>query len=428
MNAEYDHRVPLDERALLRMTDRCVQCGLCAPACPTYALSREEAESPRGRIALIQGIACGALAADAHTLAHLDRCLECLACEDVCPSRVSFGTLMDGARALLERSRRRPRRERALRAVLLDGVARPAALRLAGRALRLYQRSGLRAPARRSGALRGLGLDAPEALLPELAPVRRWHGRIPAQGPRRGTVALFTGCIAAVLDRPTLEAAVRVLTRLGFEVHIPSDQVCCGALHQHEGAPRAAARLARRNLAAFADPEVPIVTLASGCGAHLARYGTVWADDEAAAFAARVHDIHAFLAETPWPEDLPVAPLTARVAVHVPCTLANVLHRADAPRRILSCIPGLEVVALGGGTHCCGAAGAYVLHHPEEARRLREPKLAAVRALRADYLATANIGCALHLAAGLRGEPGAAEVVHPVVLLDRQLRAGAPGR
>ncbi len=424
MTPRTDHPEPSTRSTLPGKTDLCVQCGLCLPHCPTYALYRIEGESPRGRIALIQGALTGALHADARLLALLDHCLSCQACEAVCPSRVPFGEIMDEARATLEPARHRTPAARLLRRGLLDGlVPHGAALRLAGRLLRAYQRSGLQAVARRSG-LPG-GLREAEALLPPLAPVRRWRSRYAAQPPRRGAVALFTGCVASVADRPNLEAAVRVLTRLGFEVRIPRNQTCCGALHRHEAAPEAARRLARRNLEAFGDSGVPIVSLASGCCAQLVRYGALLATPEGAAFATRVCDISRFLVESPWPTGVQPAPLHARVAVHIPCTLRNALRGQDQPYRLLERIPGLDVVPLGGGAHCCGAAGTHLLHYAEDARRLREPKLRAIRALHPRFVVTSNIGCALHLAAGLRGEAQAPEVLHPVALLDRQLRAGA---
>ncbi len=421
-----DKPEPSARSALQGKTDLCVQCGLCLPHCPTYALYRIEGESPRGRLALIQGALTGALHADARLSALLDHCLSCQACEAVCPSRVPFGEIMDEARAMLEPARHRTPAARLLRRGLLDGlVPHGAALRLAGRLLRVYQRSGLQAVARRGGLLGARRLADAEALLPPLAPVRRWRSRYAAQPPHRGVVALFIGCVASVADRPNLEAAVRVLTRLGFEVRIPRNQTCCGALHRHEAAPEAERRLARRNLEAFGDSDVPIVSLASGCCAQLVRYGTLLATPGGAAFATRVYDINRFLVESPWPADAQPAPLRARVAVHEPCTLRNALHGQDKPYRLLERIPGLDVIPLGGGAHCCGAAGAHLLHYAEDARRLREPKLQAVHALRPRFVVTSNIGCALHLAAGLRSDPQAPEVLHPVTLLDRQLRAGA---
>lgn len=412
---------PGDARSLLAKTDLCVQCGLCLPQCPTYGLFRSEAESPRGRIALIQGSVNGAIGPDAALFAHLDHCLGCEACEAVCPSRVPFGAIMDTARAALEPARHRRPGARLLRRALLDGlVPRPAALRFTARLLRAYQRSGLQRALRRSGLLGTLRIAQAEALLPTLAPVRRWPEFTAARGPRRGSVALVTGCVASVADRPTLEAAVRVLSRLGFDVHIPAAQTCCGALHQHEGRPGRAKHLAQANVTAFGGSGAPVLVLASGCCAQLLRYGDLLGTAQAAGFAARVRDIGQFLVESDWPANVQAAPLRARVAVHEPCTLRNAVRQPDKPYRLLERVPGLEL-ASATGAQCCGAGGAHLLHHADDAARLREPTLRAVRALRPHFLVTSNFGCAVHLAAGLREDPQAPQVMHPVTLLERQL-------
>ena len=423
---------------LLARADHCVKCGLCLPHCPTYTLTLDENESPRGRIALLQGLASGALETDERLAGHLDHCLACRACESVCPSGVQYGRILDDGRALL--AERRPLRgtARRLHDLALGLVTHRRRRRALARLLRLYQRSGLRRAVRATGLLRLLDLGAGgrrpghrpsdwEAQLPPVPAPPRWQARYPAQGERRATVALFTGCVGEALDGPTLNAAVRVLTRLGYEVLVPPAQTCCGALHQHGGDPHTARRLARDNLAAFADEQITaVVSCASGCGAQLAEYGALdWDDaaerDRAEALAGRVVDIGAFLADRDWP--VTPAPLAARALVHEPCTLRNVLHAEAAAYRLLARIPGLDVEPLAGNALCCGAAGSYMLTEPEMARALRAPKLDAVEAGGPDLLVTSNIGCALHLAAGLRerGRP-APEVVHPIVLLDRQLQ------
>jgi glycolate oxidase iron-sulfur subunit len=234
-------------------------------------------------------------------------------------------------------------------------------------------------------------------------------------------VALFTGCIAAVVDRPVLEAAVKVLTHLGYAVDVPATQGCCGALHLHNGDPDGARRLARRALADFAGPWEAIVTTASGCGATLAEYPALEATAPAAALAQRVVDISDFLIRIPWPEDVVLRPLRARVAVHDPCSLANVLRRTQAPYTLLRRIPELEVVSLPGNPQCCGAAGAHLLTEPALGRALRADKIAALRALAPAFLASSNISCALHLAQGAREGKVVVTVIHPVVLLARQI-------
>lgn len=416
----------IDADDILRGADRCVKCGLCTPHCPTYALSRDEAESPRGRIALMQGLAGGQLAPGARSFAHLDNCLGCRACERICPAGVPYGELLDATRNRLEPMRSRPWRQRLARAALFGAVARPGRLRALTRTLRLYQGSGLQRLLRASRLLNALGLGRAEARLPPLPARTAWQRSYPPTTGARGRVALFTGCIGDAADQPTLLAAVRVLNALGYAVDVPPAQGCCGALHQHNGAADTARILARRNVEAFAGAET-VIYLASGCGAQLAEYAALdWTTSEqreaAAGLAGRVHEISDFLNACDW-QDVALAPLPGAVAVHLPCTQRNVLRRPDAARDLLARIPEVELIPLAGNDRCCGAAGSHVLTHPEMADALRQPKLEAMSELRPRYVATTNIGCALHLAEGLGPTGAPTEVVHPVVLIERQLTA-----
>jgi glycolate oxidase iron-sulfur subunit len=403
------------------LADRCVMCGMCLTVCPTYGKTRDEAESPRGRIALMRAFTEGRLAPTEQALGHLDRCLACRACEAICPADVPYGELLDAARAVLEPQRRRPRVAGVLRRLGLALVAGDSsALRRVGRWLKRYQRLGLQRLARRSGVLGLLGVAPMEALLPTLGEPYRGWGYYPACGSERGRVALFVGCVAQILDAGTLGATVYVLRRIGFGVYVPRDQGCCGALHRHGGEARSARQLAERNLRAFAElPVEAIIGTASGCTAVLAGYGE--AGDGLPRWKVSVVDVSQFLARH-WPGHLALSPLPRRVAVHVPCSLANALHAGAAPAALLSRIPEVELAGLPQRPACCGAAGDYMLREVSMAQALRDDLLAAVDA---DYLASSNIGCALHLAAGLRALGRLTEVLHPVALLARQM--GWPG-
>lgn len=418
--------------------DRCVKCALCAPHCPTYGLTRDEGDSPRGRIALMQGLAEGRLPAGGRLDVHLDRCLACRACERVCPSGVRYGRLIDAARAYGATRHRPLDRPGGLVRWLLDGVI-PDRRRLArvARWLRLYQRSGARRLLQVTGLLRLLGRQRLDGLLPAIPPIPRWRGYYPPEGQMRGEVALFTGCIGNVLDRDALEASIRLLNACGYGVHVPATQTCCGALHLHGGDLRRAAALARRNLAAVAGlaPQrgelAAVVYTASGCGATLAEYDRWPAADgigPPGGFPAPVLDICSFLEQSGALGDLAFAPLDATVAVHDPCTLRNVVRAVDAPYRLLGLIPGLVVQPLANNARCCGAAGSYLLTEPALADTLRADKLAAIRDAAPDIVVSSNLGCALSLAAGLRGETGreGPAVMHPATLLARRLgiRAG----
>lgn len=407
----------------LKDTDRCVMCGLCLPHCPTYGLSRDEGDSPRGRIALMQALANGALPIGERLLVHLDRCLECGACEAICPSEVPFGRLMDAARARVEPHRPRGPGSRRLRRWGVGLLRHPRRLRTLGRVLRCYQRSGLQWLARHSGLLRLLKLAPLEARLPRLQrPLAA--GRHSPVGPARGRVALFTGCVESVAGADTQRDALRLLTRLGYQVDIPRGQGCCGALSQHNGDPATATGLARANLAAFDDTGLEaIVSTASGCGAELAAYGELYGseDPRAAVFAGKVLDISGFLAAQDWPRGLLQA-LPETIAVHDPCTLRHGLKQHRPVYRLLERIPQLKTVTLNASGACCGAAGSYMLTQPAMAEALRQPHIEQLRALGVRTLVSSNIGCALHLAAGIREAGLEIEVLHPVSLLARQLQ------
>lgn len=415
------HAVAKNSPELLQEANRCVACGLCLPHCPTYRKTLSEADSPRGRIALIKGVLEGRLAPSERFIGHLDLCLACRACENACPSHVSYGSLLDGIRPLVEAARAGPAWRRAARRLLLRTVASPRGLSLAGRGLRGYQRWGGQSLARRSGLLRGLGLARTEAALPDLPPQRRWKEVYPAHGGQRGEVALFLGCVARIADGETLAAAIFVLTRLGYRVRVPKAQTCCGALHRHGGEPGAADELARRNLDAFAGLAVDaIVSTASGCGAPLGEYGATLGP-RASGFAARVEDVSRFLCRAAGWGEAKIQPLAATIAVHDPCSLRNVLHGEGAVYTLLGRIPRAHVVTLPGNDQCCGGAGLYPLSQPEMAERLRDDKMEALRRCGAAFLATSNVGCAMWLKQGLQAAGLGIEVLHPVTLLARRM-------
>lgn len=402
---------------------------MCSPHCPTYALSLDENESPRGRIALITAYIKGELAFDERLMGHLDHCLECRACEHYCPSGVAFGAIMDEARGLLSPQRRRPRHVRLLREWALEAIADKRRLRRMFDQLRRYQRWGIQSVLRGSGLLRLLGLATMETLLPPIPATHPWRNYYPPRTPARGNVALFTGCINETLGQAGLTSAIHVLNTLGYGVFVPETQGCCGALHRHNGDSEHAARLARQNLTAFASLEVEaILHTATGCTVTLTEYADLpgLSDelrDTARRFAAKVADINQFLLNVEWPGGVRCTPFARRVAMHTPCSQVHVLRQGDAPKRLLQRIPGLDLVALAGNERCCGGAGSYLLTEPERAAQLRQPKIDQLAGLGADMLVTSNIGCALHLRAGLRARGIDIEVCHPVELIARQITA-----
>jgi glycolate oxidase iron-sulfur subunit len=390
--------------------DLCVKCGLCLPHCPTYRLTQHEADSPRGRIALMQGLATNLIAITPKLEQHLDGCLSCRACEPVCPAKVPYGKLIDAGRELM--LQKAPQRGQALR-WLAPWLVRPALRNLIGTLLWAYQRIGMQWLVRRLRLLGHGRLARLESLMPRLSFPRALTGAAAA-----GNVALFTGCTGELADRKTLQAALKILRHLGIQAEIPDAQGCCGALHQHAGMTSTASALARQNIKAF-DGIKPVLCAASGCSASLLDYGQL-AGSDGAAFARRVQDISAFLLEN-WSDRIRLNPLRARVALHTACTLKNVVKQVDAARLLLQKIPQLEIVELDTRAQCCGAAGSYFIQQAEMADRLLEGKLDAAKALGPDYIVSGNIGCTLHLAAGLRRAGITVPVLHPVALLARQL-------
>jgi len=398
---------------LLADADICVKCGLCLPHCPTYSKTQNENESPRGRIALIQAWAGNQLDTSAKLVEHIDNCLLCRSCERVCPALVSYGRLIDNFRAQLYR----PGDVSSALSLLKKVAHNKTFSRMAGSGLRFYQSTPLQKTARLLKLPKLLGLDKIDRLLPEsvhagAAPT----GETPVMQGVKGHVGLFIGCMGSLLDHETVNAAIRVLTAAGFHVHVPERQTCCGALDLHDGDVSTAEGLASINCSAFADqPLDAIVTIASGCGSQLKEY-------KQTEFAGKVVDISQFLIE--WSVDLSgqLAPLTGSVCLHTPCSLKNIMREEKGALKLLQQIPGIKITALPETIQCCGSAGSYMVEHPLMATALLNDVLNAALASQPAYLISSNIGCALHIAAGLRERGVAMEVIHPVVLIARQLK------
>lgn len=395
--------------------DRCVLCGLCLPHCPTYRVTQDENESPRGRVSLMRAVATGALLKSEKIAGHLSLCMACRACERICPSGVHYGELIEAGRVHVQAQELPWLARFGLRL-----LGHPHILGKIGVVARLYQQSGLQRLMRMSGILRWLGLRRLESLLPPVSGAQSWRAFYPARGKKVGRIALFLGCVARVLDSHSIAAAIRLLTRLGYEVVVPASQTCCGALHRDAGHAVTARRLAARNQAAF-DPNQndnlanvdAIISVVSGCTSALATH---------LHSTAPVKDINQFLAHLPLPTTLRLAPLETTVAVHDPCSLRSALHAEQSVYTLLRRIPQLQVLALPENHLCCGGAGTYPLRQPAMADRLRAEKLIHLKQLQPAILVTANIGCALHFAAGLRGWGTRMEVIHPIVLFERQLQ------
>jgi glycolate oxidase iron-sulfur subunit len=412
--------------------NKCVHCGLCLAYCPTFSELGTEMDSPRGRIFLIKSLAEGRIALTDSVVTHLSLCLDCRACETVCPAGVPYGRLIEAAKAEIERQRPGGPLRRLVRwanfSLLLP---RRRMLGLAASLLRLYQGSGLQALARVTGLLRLLPgtLPAWEALLPNVPPASErapLPELIPAEGPRRARAALLTGCVQQVVFGSQNRATARVLARNGVEVHAPRDQGCCGALHAHAGDHAGAQELARRTIAVFeAAGGEAVVVNASGCGAHMKSYWYLLRDDpvyaeRARVFSAKVRDIAEFLAQEPLRG--PLAPVSMTVTYHDPCHVLHGQRIRSQPRALLAQLPGLKVVDLAEADWCCGSAGIYNLTQPEMATRLQQRKVRNLLATGAEAVVTANPGCIIQMLQGLRAQGSPMKVLHLVELLERGYR------
>jgi len=394
----------------------CVHCGLCLPACPTYRITGRETSSPRGRLYLMRGAAEGEIPLGDVLVEEAYLCLGCRACETACPSGVEFGAILEEARAAVEEADLRKGWPKRIERWALEAVLpRPRRLHLLVGLLGLVQRLRLD---RLATALLPAPLREAYELAPAIPPAReraRLPSLVPAEGEPRGRVALFEGCIMPELFGRVNLATARVLARNGFEVLVPREQGCCGALHAHSGEMDLARDLARRNLAAFDPARVDaIVVNSAGCSAVL-RELERWLPGQAEAFAASVRDICEFL-ETAG-IDPPSGRLEARVCYDDPCHLVHGQRVEAPPRRLLEMIPGLELIDHDDPTGCCGAAGIYNLTHREMSGQVLERKMSALAAADPDVIASGNPGCLIQLHAGVRRWGLRARVVHPIELL-----------
>ncbi len=413
----------------------CIRCGLCLSVCPTYATDGVEVQSPRGRVALIRAWQEGRLELSPNLRDHMYHCLDCRACQTICPTGVRVGELVLGARAVAESQRRRGAVAGALAGFSLRWLLpHPDRLEASLVPLRLYQRLGLQRLVRGSGALRLLPgpLAEMEGLLPQLPgrPLRQELPEVvPTSGVRRYRVGFFLGCVMTLVFARSSRATVDVLTANACEVVTPKEQVCCGAPHTEEGEFEEVRALARRNIDVFESLGVDyIVADCAACGAQTKEYAHLLCDDpayaeRARAFSAKVRDISEFLVGIPLRRPLGAVP--RQVAYHMPCHLAHAQKVREAPRQLLRLVPGLQLMKLNEDDWCCGSAGIYNISHAGRADKILARKMDNLRECGADTVATGNPGCLLQLQAGVRGRGWATDVRHPMELLAESYRGGA---
>ncbi len=407
----------------------CVHCGLCTSACPTYLETGDENDSPRGRIYLMRAVTDGRIEMSPTVGRHLELCLDCRSCETACPSGVQYGRLIEPFRVEMQQRAAAKHPPGWFQRIVLYGLF-PYPKRLAWALLpaRIMQKLGLDRVLEATGLIRLLPekLRRMQRLLPTLRPpLPKLPAILPAIGPRRAKVALFTGCVAEALFDHVNWATARVLQLNGCDVIVPQGQGCCGAIHYHSGASQPALQLAETNIESFEPDDVDAIIInVAGCGSMLKDYGHIAEElkpndkplhQRFEQFAHKVKDLTEFLATLgPIP---PRVSVPMKVAYHDACHLAHAQRIRQQPRDLLKLIPGMTVVPLAESDICCGAAGSYNLTEPEMADRLGNRKVANIIASGAEALVSANAGCTLQIQSMLKAAGHPLPVYHPAELL-----------
>jgi len=388
----------------LKNTDLCVMCGMCLPHCPTYQIYQTEMESPRGRIALMQALDQQQLDADKNLLEHLNHCLGCMACEAVCPSNVPFGQLLDETKRQFESAIEKP----ATLKRLLRLNQKPSAINRYQKGLDLLHKSGL-------DRLFNFGLNFSHSKVGKLLKQVQATGLesfYPADQ-KQGSVGLFIGCMGQAFDAETLLNSIYILNKLGFDVHIPENQYCCGALHQHNGFPETALELAGNNQTIFKNIEIDhLLYTTTGCGLQLKNSD----------LSVPVNDIISFLLEQLSFTDLNFKPLQKTIVIHQGCHGRNTLGLSGTSQKLLNYLPELSVKEIKQADLCCGAGGSNQITYPELASKLLSIKITELNNLRPHYLVSDNLGCSLHFKTGFDKAKINITVIHPITLLAKQLR------
>lgn len=414
------------------LLDDCVHCGFCLTTCPTYSLWGEEMDSPRGRIDLIRAASDGAPLTSS-TVGHLDACLGCMACVSSCPSGVRYDRILEATRAQVERRVERPRREKALRALIFSLFPYPQRLRLLRGPLRLAQRTGALGLVGRTGLVRRLSpqLEVMQSLAPPLGPRVEVSEHTPAIGDRRAVVGMLTGCVQREFFGEVNAATARVLAAEGCDVVAPRQQGCCGALSVHTGREEEGRSFARRLIDTFEEAGVEhVVVNSAGCGSTMKEYAHLLADDpdyadRARSFSAKVRDFAEILVELgPVAPRHPIAEHGREVVVayHDACHLRHAQGVVNQPRELVRAIPGVRPVEIPDAEICCGSAGVYNILNPVPATELGDRKAASIMRTGAELLATANPGCLMQISQALERAGQKLPFVHTAVLLDASIR------
>jgi glycolate oxidase iron-sulfur subunit len=412
----------------------CMQCGFCLPSCPTYRQTGKEVASPRGRIALMKGVAQETLEVDNEFESNMYLCLGCRACETACPAGVPYGSLVETAREVVETRKKEDKKAPFIRDIIFNKIfPHPKRMEKVGTALWAAQAAGLQTLAQKTGLIHILPRpmaemqQAVETIASPAERKKRQKVMQPEGKPAALRIGMFKGCIMDVMFYETNQATARVLTKAGCEVIFVDEQACCGALHAHAGEKEGAIGLAKRNIEAFEKAGVDfIVNNAGGCGAALKEYHHWFHDDpewkeRAMNFVAKMRDVNELLAELPELEFK--KEMNVRVTYQDSCHLAHGQGIRNQPRQLLRSIPGVEYVEMSNADSCCGSAGIYNITNFDMSMRILDDKMKNVKQTKAHIIVTSNPGCLLQMKQGIirAGMKGQMEAVHIMDLLDRAL-------
>jgi glycolate oxidase iron-sulfur subunit len=409
----------------------CVHCGFCLEVCPTYQQLGDENHSPRGRVHLIKEASQGLLPLDESVINPVFTCLDCRACETVCPSGVQVGALIEEARGQVHYQEPPSGLSGAVEKLFLRGIfPRPARLKKIRRLMRFYQKSGLRTAVHKMGLLKVLPMHLREleAVIPDITEQSALDALpelMPAQGARKASAGLFTGCVMDVFFSDVNMATVRVANRNGLDVLVPKEQICCGALQVHAGDREQARKMARHNIDVFERTGTDYIIInAAGCGAALKEYPELFKDDpvyheKAEQFSSRVRDISELLVEVGY--ERPQGEVNCTLTYHDACHLCHAQKIRSQPRELLKSIPGVNLVEMVDADRCCGSAGIYNLTHPDMAGQLLERKMDDIPE-GVEAVVMGNPGCMMQIKAGVERRKVDLDVLHTVELLDLAYR------
>ncbi|MGI9534388.1 MAG: (Fe-S)-binding protein [Thermodesulfobacteriota bacterium] len=409
--------------------DDCVHCGFCLSACPTYVETGNELDSPRGRIYLIKSVMEEKIPLGNSVVEHLDKCLGCLACETACPSGVKYRFLIESSRAQIERNYRRSLSDKLYRGFIFKLIPYQKKLGMFLPILYLYNKTGIRKLFAATGILRKISkkLYRMEQMIPSVdnIKIKKYPEVIPSRDETRYKVALLTGCVQNVFFSKTNTATIEVLTKLGCEVIVPTDQTCCGALSNHSGRLEEGREFARKLIDTFISLDIDyLIVNSAGCGSSIKEYGELLANDSeyserAGKLSGKTRDIIEFIDEIGIKGNLKT--MNLKVTYQDACHISHGQSIRTAPRNILSQIPGLQLIEMNESDHCCGSAGIYNLVQPEMAEKILFRKISNIKETGSDMLVAGNPGCLLQIQKGIRENRLKIKTAHPIELLNKAL-------